>query len=256
VEDGVSPLPWTYLVAAEPAPSGWRAGVETALPAPFAPRRRTPVEQLAIALRHPREPARVRFFARSNREQSLVGYEVFRIPAPSAAPELVGLTNYNGVIVVPPSDKPTETLMLRSDGQVLAKLVVTPGAAELLEAPIADDAVRLTAHSEVQTVREELIDVVARRAILIARIEALLKQKKAAEARELMADLNDLPTSTVFRSRIDEVAERLPESQDARVRQTVNGMFTATRDMLARFLDARVITNLQVKVNEAVRAGL
>ncbi len=254
VEGGVTPLPWTYLVAEKPQDSGWLAGVETALRQPLAGRRRTSIEQLAIALRSPPEPARVRFFARSNREQGLAGYEVYQVLAEGGEPELLGLTDRDGVFTVPARDKPA-TLLLRSDGQVLAKLVVAPGTAPVLDAPIADDVVRLAAQGEVQSVREELIDVVARRAILIARIEALLKKGDATAARELMDELNDLPTSTVFRSRIDEVASRLQPSDDPRVKQTVDGLFTQTRELLGRFLDARVITDLQARVNEALHSG-
>jgi len=255
VEGGVSPLPWTYLIAAEPEPTGWRAGVESALKQPLAGRRRGSIEQVAIALRQPDDRARVRFFARSNREQGLAGYEVLRVVDPKEPPLLVGRTGRDGVLDVPLDGKPTATLLLRSDGQVLAKLVVAAGAAPVLEAPIADDPVRLTAQAEVQAVREEVIDVVARRAILIARVESLLKKGQAAEARELMATLNDLPTSTVLRNRMDDVAKHLPTSDDPRVRQSVDGMFTATRELVARFLDSRVITDLQARVNEALRGG-
>jgi hypothetical protein len=154
-----------------------------------------------------------------------------------------------------PGEESVTSLVLRSDGQVLAKLVVAAGAAPVFEAPIADDMIRLVAQSEVQAVREELIDVVARRALLIARIEAHLEKREVFEARELMAALNELPTPSVFANRIEQVHQRLPQSDDPRVRQTVDALFSATREMLSRFLDARVITNLQAKVNEALRGG-
>jgi hypothetical protein len=178
---------------------------------------------------------------------------VFRETDPQAAPELVGVTDKHGLLDVALGDQPTATLLLRSDGQVLAKLVVAAGATPIVEAPIADDTVRLAAQGEVQAVREELVDIVARRAILIARIEALLKDGKAEDARPLMAELSDLPTASMLRSRIEGVAARLRTSDDPRVRQTIDGQFTATRDLLARFLDGRVLTDLQARLNEALR---
>jgi hypothetical protein len=252
-EGGVTPLPWTYLVAQQPDKSGWLAEVQSALPRPLAGRFRGNVEQIAISLRSATQPVRVRFFARSNPEQPLAGYEVLRVPPEKASPELLGVTNRDGMFEATLGDAPTATLILRSDGQTLAKLVVARGAAPVLEAPIADDLVRLAAQGEVQAVREELIDVVARRAILMARIRALLKKGELAEARKLMDELNDLPTSSLFGGRINDVANRLPKSQDPRVRQTVEGLFTATRELLNRFLDARAITDLQAQVNEAGR---
>jgi hypothetical protein len=253
-DGGVSPLPWTYLVAAQSQEGAWRADVKTALRQPLAIRRRGNIEQVAIALRDPGVPARVRFYARSKPEQGLAGYEIFRV-ADKAPPTLVAITDREGVAVIPRGDEPVTPLVLRSDGQVLAKLMVASGAADVLQAPIADDAIRLAAQGEVQAVREELIDVVARRAILIARVQSLLKNGKALEASELMDELNDLPTPSVFANRIDDVRERLPASDDPQVRQTVDGLFSATRELLSRFLDARVITNLQAEVNQAVRGG-
>ena len=254
-ENGITILPWTYLVAGEPSAGGWTAEVQTALGRPLNGRRRGAIEQLAVGLRHPPDPVRVRFFARNNRDQGLAGYEVFRIPSKDAAPEQVGVTDRDGMLIVPPGPQPVTTLILRSDGQVLAKLLVAPGTADVIDAPIADDNVRLAAQGQVQAVREELIDVVARRAILIARVQGLLKKGEVAKARELMDELNDLPTPSVFASRMDSVEDRLPKSEDPRVRQTVEGLFTATRELLTRFLDARTITNLQAQVNEATPSG-
>jgi hypothetical protein len=248
-------VPWTFVLAKEPNDRGWTAQVDSALKNPFAARRRGMVEQVAIGLRRPTTRARVRFFARSNKDQPLAGYEVFRQPPGGGPPELLGVTDHEGVIEVPPGDHATTTLLLRSDGQVLAKLVVAAGAAETIEAPIADDATRLAAQAEVQAVREELVDVVARRAIMIARVKRLLKEKKVDDARELMSELNDLPSPGVFASRIDSVRDRLPKSEDPRVRQTVESLFSSTGELLARFLDARTITSLQAEVNAASRGG-
>ncbi|HYO26547.1 MAG TPA: hypothetical protein VEQ85_16520 [Lacipirellulaceae bacterium] len=253
--DGIAPIPWTFLVVEAPDRSGWSATVHSAIRGVLSGRRRGSIEQIAVGLEGSAPPPRVRFFARSNPRQGLAGYEVYRTGREGAEPELLGLTDHQGLFSVPPSDEPVTTLLLRSEGQVLAKLLVAAGAGDVVEAPIADDAVRLAAEGEVQAVREELIDVVARRAILVARIQALLKKGAAAEARALMDALNELPTPGVFSKRIDEVRDRLPESGDPRVQKRVDELFAATREMLGRFLDARVITNLQAEVNAAARGG-
>jgi hypothetical protein len=254
-EGGIVSLPWTYLVAAEPNGAGWTAQLSTALRNPLSGRRRGSIEQLAVALGPTSEPVRVRFFARSNREQLLVGYEVFRVTDETAPPQLVGLTGADGVIEVPPQGEPVTALILRSDGQVLAKMLVAPGTAPIIDAPIADDAVRLAAQGEMQAVREELIDVVARRAILVARVQTALKDGDVAKARELMDQLNSLPTASAFASRIQRLQDRLPASDDPGVRQTVEGLYSSTRELLAKFLDARTIINLQAEINSAPAAG-
>ncbi len=253
--DSQAVVPWTYLLAAEEIDGGWLADVVTALRRPLAAPRRGGAERIAVGLRQPATPAKVRFFARSNREQPLARYEVFRQPADGGAATRIGVTGRNGVIEVPRGERATTTLLLRSDGQVLARLVVASGAADVIEAPIADDAIRLAAQAEVQAVREELIDLVARRAIMIARVKGLLQSKKFDDARVLMSELNELPTPSTFASRIDAARDRLPTSDDPRVRQTVDGLFSSTKELLGRFLDVRAVANLQAEVNEAARGG-
>ncbi|HMO85742.1 MAG TPA: hypothetical protein PKC18_12580, partial [Lacipirellulaceae bacterium] len=95
-------VPWTYLVAVDESPGIWRAVVDSALRQPLAARRRGLVEHLAIGLGRPREPAMVRFFARSNPDEPLAGYEVFRIPAEGENPVLAGRTGADGVFAVYP----------------------------------------------------------------------------------------------------------------------------------------------------------
>jgi hypothetical protein len=255
VAGGLTNVPWTYLIAAKEDQAGWLAEINSALRRPLSVRRRGMIQQIAVGLRHPPDAVRVRFFARSDRGQGLRGYEVFREAGGESPPELLGVTDRDGFFVLPARYRGVTTLLLRSDGQVLARLLVAPGAAETIDAPIADDPVRLAAQAEVEVVREELIDVVARRAIMTVRVKSLLKQGRLEDARELMAELSQLPGRSAFASKIDAVLGRLPESEDARVRQTVHALFDATRELLTRFLDSRTITNLQAEVNEAARGG-
>src|SRR5690606_3405629 len=136
----------------------WIADIHTGIRRPFGPRRSSLIEQVAVALRNPPGPTRVRFHARSDAKQGLAGYEVFRT-TPDGGSDLVGLTDRHGVISVPPGAGAVSMLLLRSDGQLLSKLPVAAGVPELIEAPVRDDATRLQAQAEARVVREELIVV-------------------------------------------------------------------------------------------------
>src|SRR5690606_18847947 len=89
VNNGITPVQWTYLTAEEPisgeespsksaAASIWQAQVHSGMRRPFGVQRRGLVQQVALALRNPPGPSVVRFHARSDENQPLVGYEVFR----------------------------------------------------------------------------------------------------------------------------------------------------------------------------------
>jgi hypothetical protein len=254
VENGIQPVPWTLLTVAGETDGVWQADIHSGSRRPFAVRRGGLTQQLAIGLRNQPGPARVRFHARIDKALGLAGYEVFRAN-PDGSSELLGVTDRDGAIVVPPSAGPLTMILLRSDGQLLAKLPVASGADETLETPIADDALRLRAQAEARVVREELIDVVARRAILMARVRAMLKGDRQEEAAKLMAELDALPTSAAFGRTIDNAAQRIPTSRDARVQDAIEKLFTTTREMLAQFLSPSAITELQSEVNAAARGG-
>jgi len=248
---GVFPVSWTFLTTAAPKDNVWRADVYTGLRRAFGIQRgRT--EQVAIALRNPPGPAKVRFHARADKQQGLAGYEVFR-QARDGSTALVGVTDRDGTITVPPGDEPVHMLLLRSEGQLLAKAPAPNGAGETLEAPIADNLSRLRAQAEAQVLREELVDVVARRAIMMGRVRALLKENRIEEARDLMTELDSLPSTSVFSRTIDSALKRVPPNDDPSVQRAIDKMFSSTREMLLKFLTSRPIVDLHNEVNAAAR---
>jgi len=253
-KNGLTEIPWTLLTAAAPDDQGWLADVHSGMRNPFLAKRRGLVEQVAVSLKYPRGPTRIRFHARSDAQQGLAGYEVFRELAGNP-PVKVGVTDRDGAIVVPPGDSAVSSLLLRSDGAMLARLSIVAGAPETIQAPIADDEVRLVAQSEARVVREELIDVVARRTIMMARIRAMLKAGKVDEARQLMSELDELPSASTFAGSINATARRLPKSADPQVQKSIDRLFETTRELLSRFLDPRAITALQNEVNAASSGG-
>ena len=145
VGGGAPPVPWTYVTAAEPTDEGWLARIDSGLRRPFGGRRRGRVQTLAFTLRPTSEPTDVRFYARHRREEGLAGYEVYRRAPSDDESTLLGVTDARGALTLPAQREGVVTLFLRSDGQLLAKAPVVPGAARLVEVPIADDPARLRA---------------------------------------------------------------------------------------------------------------
>lgn len=253
---GVSVVPWTYLTLTEPNGGQWQCSVNSGIRRPFGLRRRGRSEHLAIALRNPPGVTWVRFYARHDKSRGLSGYEVFRRLEDDAKSEPLGLTNATGSVQVMPAGGRVVTLFLRSDGQLLAKVPVPPGAKPLIEVPIADDTARLRAQAELTALREQLIDIVARRNILMARARNRLEEGEFGEAREMLDELDDLPGRAQF-NRMISSAERAPTniSEDPRVQQKIEKLFAQTRKLLGRFLAVRQISELRNEVNAAARGN-
>ncbi len=254
--NGLSKVPWTLLTLDEPEEGKWHCTLHSGMRRPFGLRRRGRSENLAIAVRNPPATTRVRFYARYDKSRGLSGYEVFRRLRDDAKTELIGLTDATGSIEVVPAESSIVTLFLRSDGLLLAKIPVAPGADPLVEVPIADDTARLLAQAELTALREQLIDIVARRNILMARIRNRLEENQLDEAKEMLSELDDLPGRARFNSLLS-TAQRAPDniSQDPRVQKKIEGLFAQTRQLLGRFLGIRQISELRNEVNAAVRGN-
>lgn len=256
VEGGVREVPWTYLTAEQTDSGTWVGKVHSGMKRAFGKRRRGRSRQLAIAVRNPAATSRVRFYARHDQDEGLVGYEVFRRFRDDQESEFLALTDASGSVFVEPAEVDVVTLFLRSDGQLLAKVPVAPGAKPLVEIPIADDTARLRAQAELTAFREQLIDVVARRNILMTRARDRLAAGNLDEARELVAELDDLPGRAKFdQMLVSAERKRSNISSDERVQGRIDKMFSETRKLLGRFLDVRQISELRNEVNAAAKTG-
>lgn len=252
--ENVKPLPWTYLTLKEQDSDKWLTDVHSGIRTPYGIRRRGRVQQLAIALRYPPDASRIRFHARHSKEQSLSGYEVFERNKEDEQSNLLGLTDSNGTIKIMPNEQPVQVLFLRSDGQLLAKIPVAPGAKEVIEVPVGDDPARLRAQAALVSLREELIDLVARRNILMARIRDRLKNGKVSEAQDLFSELDSLPSSSQFAQKIDTATNsKLNRSEDKRIQSRIDKMFDDTRKLLGRFLNTSDLTQLKNEILSAQR---
>jgi hypothetical protein len=248
--NGLTEIPYTYVVAQEPAADAWIAEVHTGTRRPFAAERRARIDQIAVALHNPPEPSLVRFHARSEKGQGLGGYEVYLL-GDDGKERPLGKTDRHGEIAIPANSKGISTVVLRSDALLLAKAPIPTGAPQTIQIPVADSAARLRAQAEAQVLREQLVDVVARRTLMMARVKALLKKGKTKEAAELMDRLDELPSSSVFSRTIDAAVKRIPAGKDPAVNRSIDRLFTATRELLGKFLPNRPIIDLQNEVNSA-----
>ncbi|MGI9430220.1 MAG: hypothetical protein ACR2NM_16280 [Bythopirellula sp.] len=254
--DTIRDISWTYLTLAEQQQDGWHAVVHTGTRRPFGIRRRGRMEYLAIAMRRPVGNTRVRFYARHDPQQGLIGYEVFRREPGESETQPIGLTDPSGAVEVAPGASKVALLFLRSEGQLLAKVPVVAGAKPLLEVPIADDTARLRAQAALTSLTERLIDTVAQRNILIARVRDRIANGKLDQAQDLFTTLDNLPGRSKFVQDIDSAENRsLHQSDDPKVQARIEKLFADTRKLLGKFLNTRQITELQSELTAARRTN-
>ena len=231
--------PLTFVtIAGEPDPADPARAVRGAVVSPFRTavgRTRGRNETLARPVAQPLDSTTLRLVSRGG-GRPLVGYRVLvadrRVlpsevkrdkddPPPDPIPEPVELvSDRRGRVVVPaaPPAFPGEDREGEEREKGLVWLHVYSGKAKLATLPyvagsqpedtleLDDDALRLGLEGEYALLSGEMIDVVAARAVLIARAKKAAKENDFEAAADRLAELAELDRAPQFRRRVDTLA--------------------------------------------------
>jgi hypothetical protein len=250
VENGISPVPWTYIQVKEGKDKKTEFVTQSGSRRPFGARRQGRVEQLAIGVRADADATTLRLHSRRNEKKPLIGYEVLRQNTGDEAPTRIGVSDTAGELRVPPGKSRIEMLVIKHGGQLLGKLPVVPGAESLVKVPLPDDDARMAAEARLAALREDLIDVVARRNILIARTRQKIAKKDFAGAQGLLRLLDELPGQSQFNLTLTNSARSL-RSDDPQMQRRIDQLFQATQTLATQFLDLKPISQVHNELREA-----
>jgi hypothetical protein len=253
-KDGLQTVPWTYVEATEVKGNTIIGRYQSARRNPIIVRRQGRIEPLAIALHTDPDTLTLRLRSRTAAEKPLVGYEVFTQKPGDEALVPVGLTNTAGQISIPPTKTPLQFLLVKHGGQLFAKIPVLAGEKQRIDIPLPDDDARLAVEASLAAVREDLVDVVARRNILISRARQKIEKKDYDSAQELLRSLNDLPGRQQFKFTLD-TARRSLRSNDPQMQRRIDRLFDTTDALLTQFLDMTPINKIHDELREAQSKG-
>jgi hypothetical protein len=252
VEDGIRVVPWTYLQVTDRKEDELFAEIKSGTRRPFGVRRQGRVEQVAIVLRPDPAETVLKLRSRVTDTKPLVGYEVFAQNDPKKPESLarLGATDRNGTLAVPPAKDALRTIFIKNGGHMLARLPVVPGLVPEVDIPLPDDDARLAAETQLSALREDLIDVVARRNILMARVRQKIKDKDFEGAEKLLAEINKLPGRSQFNLELTSAARRM-RSNDPQIQRRIDHLFEGTQAALTQYLDTRPISELSAELRAA-----
>ena len=177
VPGGIQIVPWTFLEIASVDPQQAVAQIESGSTRPFALRQRGRIEQVAIALRSDDGETAVRLRSRTQKDKPLVGYEVYSQNTNEHDTKLVGTSDALGQVRVGTGKTAVQLLYVKSGGELFARVPIVPGFAESIDVPLPDDDLRMEAAARLSAMREDLVDLVARRNIVMARVRKELEDK-------------------------------------------------------------------------------
>ncbi len=278
-------IPWTFLVpeppgSAAPAAAAAKAGdakekpadVAAASPRPPDPtgvhcrihsglrnalsaRRRGRTEQLALAVRPPRAATRLELYSALDDDYPLAGYHVHAQGPFSAATTPLGLTDNRGGIEVPPADDhPLRLMIIKNGDEPVARLPVLVGWEPSLKALVTNDEQRLRVEGFITGLQERVVDTVARRELLLARIRVRLQSGRVDEADALFQRVKALPTLSDFLGELQRF-ERTAQTNDQRQKRKIDKLFADTRQVLDKHLAEKPVNDVAAQLAAAKGAG-
>ncbi len=204
----VHAIPWTLLRVEEVDRARAEVLAFSVFPAPVGVTKKR-LESLAIETRPTHPETSLQFVPRTNKGNPVAAARVEivdRLSAPNdpEVERVVLRTDRHGRVAVPADPVPAVRYAVISSGTaILARVPFLPGVEPELTVEVNDDSPRLSAEGEVSLLEADLIEMVARRKVLLLRAENASKAGKVDDVKALVAELRSLPTQPQFQQRID-----------------------------------------------------
>lgn len=267
VPDRLQFVPWTLIYIEQVDLAHGSGKIVSGLRTPLAAKRKRRVEPLAIALRLQGDSTEVTLLSRPPDSRPLVGLEVDVLPAeePKVAegeapsPPLQKMySNRRGAFsLLKRPDNPYVWLRVRSGQHILARLPFVPGLTPTLSAELPDDSVRLSVEGSVSLMQADLVDLVARRALLMAAARKYSKDRKWDNAKAALTQLAQLPSLDSFTRELLAVRQTSLESarkqKDGATELRIKKLCDETADLIKHYLDNEKVKTLSEEVDELKR---
>ncbi len=259
---GIQVLDWTYLLARERQEHLLECDVYSAMRNPLGGRSSPSLERFALKVRPRASSTLLRLVTRDTPgSEPLAGYTIFaRPPVAEAAGSgttsvRLGVTDWRGLLRIERAESPLRILYVKNGRQLLARLPLVPGAEDIQTIALPSDDTRLEAEAFVRGIENRVMDLVARREILAARIRARIRDGKLAEARQYLEELKTLPTKDDFEALLVSHRQSGALAADERQLQRIDQMLNGARILLARHLNPQLVVLLEREVDAAAAGG-
>jgi hypothetical protein len=247
---GAQIVPWTYLEISDVEPTQAVGRIQSGTTRPFVIRQRGRIEQVAIALGAAARETTVRLRSRIQKDKPLVGYQVFSQNTGEHETTLAGTSDDRGLVQIEPGKTAVQMLYIKSGSELLARVPIVPGFETALDVPLPDDDMRMQAAARLSAMREDLVDVVARRNIIIARVRKELEDKNFQQAQQLLEALDELPSRAQFTQNLER-EQRRNRTKDPQVQHQIDQLFAGMQTMVGKFLDTQPIADLHEQLRAA-----
>jgi hypothetical protein len=246
-------IPWTVMEVGQVNPSGVLCFIESGVRGAISAKRGRS-EVVALLVRPTRGETKLEIKSRTPDAKPLAGYDVYATDRTGTTVERIGRSNRSGAVIVPSGEGKYRVLLIKDGQELLARLPLVPGLAPTATARIPDDAQRLEVEAFVVGLQETVVDLVARRAVLLARAELRLDANDVEAAEKLIEEVRRMETRDQLLQRIA-VERRRFVSEDPTVQKKIDRLFDDTTQLLGRYLNPADVESLQRRLREARTAS-
>jgi hypothetical protein len=214
-------------------------------PVPFGGKGSRNLQQIAIRQRPMASSSRVKLVLRDRPDRPLVCIRVDQVPERDSPPEMRirHLTDRSGELElsVDPS-RSTFWLYAYSGSTLLARVPYAPGVMPKETVKLPDDSIRLGVEGDLYLLRDELVDMVAEKAVYmsIAKKASAAGDKPAFE--NAVTSIDALPARQQFSDRLDAIRSPALQKADAvrnaTAKRRIESLITKMRESVDKFFAA------------------
>ena len=252
-------VPWT-MVRVEMIERGYMEGtIISTFKAPFAGKSRR-VEMLGLKIQPTFAETKLQVIPRGKPQAPMAGYRVEVLDRPETkddkVPDRLTLrTDRNGLIVIPADPaKPIRYVTVYSGTAPLAHAPIYPGQVSQLVLEAPDDAPRLNVEAETELLESELVDLVARREVIMARARGACKKANWELVTDLEKQVDALPTLKQFLARIEALQNQAviaaKKNKDRAQESRIMRMCKAITDLATQHLDPEKVKEFHIEMKD------
>jgi hypothetical protein len=171
-------------------------------------------------------------------------------PGHSAGRELVGTSDRQGIVAVPPGRETLRLLFVRRGDEILARLPLVPGLAGEISLALPDSGGRLEIEIALLEVEDGLVDLAARREALAARVRTAFARNEAEPAIKLVQQLRDLAGPEGLVARLDQAQQALGNA-DRQTQQRWQGKLADLRKLAGQLAADKPVERLEAELKGA-----
>jgi hypothetical protein len=236
-------ISWTYLQVESVDGPVARCAIVSGLHDPLSRRIVQPNTLAAVGIKPGNSPLRLRFIAFKDKSPG-AGYTLTARTVPNGTIRDVGMTDRTGRIVLKPgfADGLVVLRLLAGNVEPVAEVPIMPGeSAEERSIPFDPKYQSVALEAEVDSIRDEVVDLIALRARLEARMKARLEGEDWVGLEETIQEFGRLTPRDEYAKKIAEIKDRAAkqqfETRTAILTRNAQAQISDVQAMVDRYLD-------------------